>query len=80
MPGYIDRSVRSDVKAQGKWTEPFMALVPQGRSWPQIALGQISQHMIDAFQGVLLEQSTPEEAARMLSEQVNAALTEQGQA
>ena len=80
MPAYIDRSVRSDVKAEGKWTEPFMALVPQGRSWPQIALGQISQHMIDAFQGVLLEQSTPEEAARTLSDQVNAALAEQGQA
>ena len=80
MPAYVDRSVRSDVEAEGKWTEPFMALVPQGRSWPQIALGQISQHMIDAFQGVLLEQSTPEEAATTLSEQVNAALAEQGQA
>jgi multiple sugar transport system substrate-binding protein len=80
MPAYVDRSVRSDVEAEGKWTKPFMDLVPQGRSWPQIALGQISQHMIDAFQGVLLEQSTPEEAAKMLSEQVNAALAEQGQA
>jgi hypothetical protein len=36
--------------------------------------------MIDAFQGVLLEQSTPEQAATTLSEQVNAALAEQGQA
>jgi hypothetical protein len=80
MPAYVDRSVRSDVEAEGKWTEPFMALVPQGRSWPQIALGQISQHMIDTFQAVLLEQLTPEEAATMLSEQVNAALAEQGQA
>ncbi|MBA3450260.1 MAG: sugar ABC transporter substrate-binding protein [Chloroflexia bacterium] len=79
-PAYVNRSVRSDVAAEGKWTEPFMALVPQGRTWPQIALGQISQHMIDAFQGVLLEQSTPEEAATMLSEQVNAALADQGQA
>jgi multiple sugar transport system substrate-binding protein len=80
MPAYVHRSVRSDVPAEGTWTEPFMALVPQGRTWPQIPLGQISQHMIDAFQGVLLEQSTPEQAATTLSEQVNAALAEQGQA
>ncbi len=80
MEAYRHRSVRTDVEAEGKWTEPFLALVPQGRSWPKVALGHISQHMIDAFQGVLLEQSTPEEAATMLSDQVNAALAEQGQA
>jgi multiple sugar transport system substrate-binding protein len=79
MPAYVNRSVRKDVKAEGKWTEPFLALVPQGRSWPQIALGQISQHMIDAFQSVLLKQAKPEEAAKTLSDQVNSALAEQGQ-
>jgi ABC-type glycerol-3-phosphate transport system substrate-binding protein len=80
MPAYNARSVRSDVEATGKWTDPFQALVPQGRAWPKIALGQVGQQMIDAFQGVLLEQSTPEEAATALSDQVNAALAEQGQA
>lgn len=80
MDAYRHRSVRSDVPAEGKWTEPFLELVPQGRSWPQVALGQIGQNMIDAFQAVLLEQSTPEEAAATLSEQVNSALEEQGQA
>ena len=71
--------MRSDVPAEGKGAKPFLDLVPQGRSWPQIALGQIGQNMIDAFQSVLLEQAKPEEAAGTLSDQVNAALAEQGQ-
>ncbi|HEU5430454.1 MAG TPA: sugar ABC transporter substrate-binding protein [Thermomicrobiales bacterium] len=77
---YKNRSVRKDIVAAGKWAKPFLDLVPQGRSWPQIALGQIGQNMIDAFQSVLLEQAKPEEAAGTLSDQVNAALAEQGQA
>ena len=80
MPNYQDRSVRQDVKpTPGKWTEGFLALVPQGKVWPPVSLGQITQHMIDAFQSVLLKQAKPDEAAAKLSDQVNSDLAESGE-
>jgi ABC-type glycerol-3-phosphate transport system substrate-binding protein len=80
MAAYKDRSVRQDVKpTPGKWTEGFLALVPQGKVWPPVSLEQITQHMIDAFQSVLLQQAKPDEAAAKLSDQVNSDLAETGE-
>lgn len=81
MANYKDRSVRKDVQPTGsKWVKPFIDLIPQGKTWPQVSLGQITLRMIDAVQRVLLHQSKPQEAAAWLSDQVNAALKEQGEA
>ena len=80
-PFYNYRTVRSDVTPpDNKWSASFLALAEQGKTWPQIPLGSIPQSMIDAVQSVLLEQATPAEAAQKLSDQINAALAEQGNA
>ncbi len=80
-PFYNYRTVRSDVTPpDSKWSASFLALAEQGKTWPQIPLGSIPQSMIDAVQSVLLEQATPAEAAQKLSEQINTALVEQGNA
>lgn len=79
LPFFGEEAVRTDLQVEGMWAESFQELAPQGKTWPRVALGQITQHMIDSVQSVLLEQASPEEAARALSERANAALADQGQ-
>jgi ABC-type glycerol-3-phosphate transport system substrate-binding protein len=79
LPFFGEEAVRTDLPVEGMWAESFQELAPQGKTWPRVALGQITQHMIDSVQSVLLEQASPEEAARALSERTNAALADQGQ-
>lgn len=79
LPLFRDQTVRSDVTVETQWAQSLQQLAPQGQTFPPIALGQITQHMIDSVQSVLLEQASPEEAARALSERTNEALVDQGQ-
>lgn len=76
---FADRSPRSDVSTDSKWSKDFSALSDAGIVFPPVTLGGINQAMIDSIAKVLQEGKTAEEAALWLCEAVNASLAENGE-
>lgn len=76
---FADRSPRSDVSTDSKWSKDFSALSDTGIVFPPVTLGGINQAMIDSIAKVLQEGKTPEEAALWLCDAVNASLAENGE-
>ena len=76
---FADRSPRSDVSTDSKWSKDFSALSDTGIVFPPVTLGGINQAMIDSIAKVLQEGKTAEEAALWLCEAVNASLAENGE-
>lgn len=76
---FADRSPRSDVSTDSKWSKDFSALSDTGIVFPPVTLGGINQAMIDSIAKVLQEGKTAEEAALWLCDAVNASLAENGE-
>lgn len=76
---FLNRSPRSDVSADTKWSKDFTALADTGITFPPVTLSGITQAMQDSIAKVLQEGKTPTEAAEWLSDAVNAALSETGE-
>lgn len=77
--GFADRSPRSDVSTDSKWSKDFQALSETGVTFPPVTLGGITQAMQDAIAKVLQEGEAPEVAAEWLSDAVNASLSDSGE-
>lgn len=77
--GFADRSPRSDVSTDSKWSKDFQALSETGITFPPVTLGGITQAMQDAIAKVLQEGETPKAAAEWLSDAVNASLSDSGE-
>ena len=77
--GFPDRSPRSDVSTDSKWSKDFQALADTGVTFPPVTLGGITQAMQDAIAKVLQEGESPEAAAEWLSDAVNASLSDSGE-
>lgn len=77
--GFADRSPRSDVSTDTKWSKDFQALSDTGVTFPPVTLGGITQAMQDAIAKVLQEGESPEAAAEWLSDAVNASLSDSGE-
>lgn len=76
---FADRSPRSDVSTDSKWSKDFQALADTGVTFPPVTLGGINQAMIDSIAKVLQEGKSAEEAASWLSDAVNESLKENGE-
>ena len=76
---FQDRSPRSDVSSDTKWSKDFQALSDTGITFPPVTLGGINQAMIDSIAKVLQEGKTAQEAAEWLCDAVNASLAENGE-
>ncbi|KJQ54498.1 ABC transporter substrate-binding protein [Microbacterium sp. SA39] len=77
---FADRSALSTVTTDTKWNKDFAALIDTGVTYPPISLGEVTQHMIDAVAMVLQSGDSAEEAAIWLSDSVNQALENSGDA
>lgn len=77
--GFADRSPRSDVSTDSKWSKDFQALSDTGITFPPVTLGGITQAMQDAMAKVLQEGETPEATAEWLCDAVNASLSDSGE-
>lgn len=77
--GFADRSPRSDVSTDSKWSKDFQALSDTGVTFPPVTLGGITQAMQDAIAKVLQEGEEPEAAAEWLCDAVNASLSDSGE-
>lgn len=76
---FADRSPRSDVSTDSKWSKDFSALADTGISFPPVTLGGINQAQIDAIGKVLQEGVAPKEAAEWLCDAINSSLEENGE-
>lgn len=76
---FQDRSPRSDVSSDTKWSADFQKLADTGVTFPPVTLGGINQAMIDSIAKVLQEGKTAQEAAEWLCDAVNASLAENGE-
>ncbi len=76
---FADRSPRSDVSTDTKWSKDFQALSDTGVTFPPVTLSGVTQAMQDAIAKVLQEGKTPEEAATWLSDAVNSSLSDSGE-
>lgn len=76
---FADRSPRSDVSTDSKWSKDFQALSDKGITFPPVTLGGVTQAMQDAIAKVLQEGETPKAAAEWLSDTVNASLSDSGE-
>lgn len=77
--GFADRSPRSDVSTDSKWSKDFQALSDTGITFPPVTLGGITQAMQDAMAKVLQEGETSEATAEWLCDAVNASLSDSGE-
>ena len=77
--GFPDRSPRSDVSTDSKWSKDFQALSDTGITFPPVTLGGITQAMQDAIAKVLQDGETPQAAAEWLCDAVNASLSDSGE-
>ena len=77
--GFADRSPRSDVSTDSKWSKDFQALSDTGITFPPVTLGGITQAMQDAIAKVLQEGESPEDAAKWLCDAVNSSLEDTGE-
>lgn len=76
---FADRSPRSDVTTDSKWSKDFQALADGGVTFPPVTLSGVTQAMQDALAKVLQEGKTAEEAAAWLSDAVNSSLKDSGE-
>lgn len=76
---FADRSPRSDVSTDTKWSKDFQALSDTGVTFPPVTLSGVTQAMQDAIAKVLQEGKTPEEAASWLGDAVNSSLSDSGE-
>lgn len=74
-----ERSPRSDVYTDSKWSKDFSELADSGVVFPPVTLGGITQAMTDSIAKVLQEGKTSEEAVVWLAEAVNSALKQSGE-
>lgn len=72
------RSALSSVSADTKWSSDFQALQEYGVTFPPVALGGVTQAMIDALAMVLQEGQESAAAAQWLSDEINASLEASG--
>ena len=77
--GFADRSPRSDVSTESKWSKDFQALSDTGITFPPVTLGGVTQAMQDAMAKVLQEGESPEETAKWLCDAVNKSLEDSGE-
>lgn len=77
--GFADRSPRSDVSTESKWSKDFSALSDTGVTFPPVTLSGVTQAMQDGIAKILQEGKTAEEAAAWLSDAVNASLADSGE-
>lgn len=71
---FKDRSPRTDVSGESKWSKDFKALADTGIVYPSVTLGGVTKAMIDSIAKVLQDGMSPTDAATWLSEQINASL------
>lgn len=76
---FADRSPRSDVSTDSKWSADFQKLSDTGITFPPVTLGGITQAMQDALAMVLQEGEAPESAAEWLGNAVNDSLADSGE-
>ncbi|MFD1387337.1 ABC transporter substrate-binding protein [Oceanobacillus oncorhynchi subsp. oncorhynchi] len=69
-----NRTIRNDMELEGEWNTVFTDIAEHGKSWPPVPMGGITNAMTDSLQKVLLGESTPEETAIWLSDQINQSL------
>lgn len=75
---FPNRSALSSVSEDSKWVRDFQALQEYGVSYPPVALGGVTQAMIDAIAMALQEGAAPEDVASFLSEEINSSLESSG--
>ncbi|SFL33002.1 ABC-type glycerol-3-phosphate transport system, substrate-binding protein [Gracilibacillus orientalis] len=71
-----NRTIRNDMDSEGEWNVAFTEIAEHGRSWPAVPMGGIIDAMTESIQKVLLGDTTPEETAIWLSDQINQSLEE----
>lgn len=76
---FADRSPRTDVSTETKWSKDFQVLADTGVTFPPVTLSGITQAMQDAIAKVLQEGKTAKEAASWLSDAVNSSLSDSGE-
>lgn len=76
---FPDRSPRSDVSTDSKWSKDFSALSDTGITFPPVTLSGVTQAMQDSIAKILQEGKTAEEAAEWLSDAVNSSLSDSGE-
>lgn len=76
---FADRSPRSDVSTDSKWSKDFSALAGAGVTFPPVTLAGVNQAMIDSIAKVLQDGMAPDKAASWLSTAVNASLKDSGE-
>lgn len=74
-----ERSPRSDVFTDAKWSKDFSELADTGIVFPPVTLGGVTQAMTDSIAKVLQEGKTPEEAATWLADAINSSLKQSGE-
>jgi len=72
-------SPREDVKGTDKWGTGFAKLTPIGKTFPPIALGQVSRDMQEAIGRVLLRHQDPATVAAWLGHAINKDLRKSGE-
>ena len=76
---FADRSPRSDVSTDSKWSKDFSKLASTGVTYPPVTLGGDNQAKIDSIAKVLQDGMAPDKAAAWLSTAVNASLKDSGE-
>lgn len=76
---FADRSPRSDVSTDSKWSKDFSKLSSTGITFPPVTLAGVDQAMIDSIAKVLQNGMAPDKAAAWLSNAVNASLKDSGE-
>jgi multiple sugar transport system substrate-binding protein len=74
-----NNSPRSDVVSESQWGKDFMALSPTAVVFPPVALGGVTQVMIDSLARVLLKNDAPDAVAKWLSDAINESLKKSGE-
>ena len=77
---FADRSALESVSTDTKWSKDYSALLNSGVTYPPITLSGVTQAMIDALAMRLQEGKSSEETATWLSEAINKALEDSGDA
>lgn len=77
---FAERSPLSSVSTDSKWSQDFSSLMDSGVTYPPIALGEVTQNMIDSIAMVLQAGDSPEDAALWLSNSINTSLANSGDA
>lgn len=76
---FADRSPRSDVSTNSKWSKDFAKLASTGVTFPPVTMAGVDQAMIDSLAKVLQSGMAPDKAASWLSNAINASLKDSGE-